>query len=177
MSELCNRPPSSVVDRAWRAVESVYEESEHSKRQRGMLWKPIRQLMVKARAHRAQYEKPSAVATNGNGLDTNLWITGERSVVGRTAEALGLDLDDAAMIDQLQDPMESMGVGYGEAGTMTNIPVESSGMSPLQTLQTQSSTPDYFSWDGWSPGVGGFSVGVQPAQTFPVDYNKPQEWF
>lgn len=176
MSELCHRPPGPVVDRAWRAVESVYEESEHSKKQRGMLWKPIRQLMIKARAHRAQYEKASAESTNGNAYENNLWMTGSRSAVGQTAEALGLDLGEVTMND-LPGPIDPMGIGYDEMGIMNGLPLEPSGMSPLPTLQTQGSTPDYFSWDGWSPGVGGFSVGVQPAQTFPADLTKPQEWF
>ena len=54
LSEICTRPPGPDVERAWRAIESVYDgKMMHSKYQKGMLWKPLRHLMAKAKARRA----------------------------------------------------------------------------------------------------------------------------
>ena len=60
LSELCRRPPGRAYDRAWRAVESVYDYRlmTRSKNQRGMLWRPMRQLMVRAKSVQARYEHP-----------------------------------------------------------------------------------------------------------------------
>jgi hypothetical protein len=56
LSELCIRPRSPAVERAWRAVESVYDgwDSSSGSGKRGMLWRPMRKLMTKARSVRAQ---------------------------------------------------------------------------------------------------------------------------
>ena len=56
LSELCTRTLGPDVDEAWQVLDSVFEEwggtvSAHKK---GMLWKPIRRLMAKARAARAK---------------------------------------------------------------------------------------------------------------------------
>src|SRR5438552_1307382 len=57
LSELCHRPPGPDYERAWKAVESVYDDRalHPPKSQGGMLWKPMRQLMAKARAIREKY--------------------------------------------------------------------------------------------------------------------------
>jgi hypothetical protein len=141
-----------------------------------MLWKPIRHLMAKARAHRAQSMQSPVNTTNTTENDRQ-WMTGQRSAVAQTAEALGLDLGDDMMLDQLQDSTEAIDFGFSEVGLLNGPPQEPNFISPSQAQNAQGSTPDYFSWDGWSPGVGGFSVGAQPAQAFSMDYNKPQEWF
>lgn len=176
LSELCVRQPGPTVDRAWLAVESVYEDSIHSKKRRGMLWKPIRHLMTKARAHRAQHAQVSV--NSGMSIDNDRqWLTGQRSAVAQSAEAFGLDLGDDIMLDQIPDPAGAIGFGFDEVGLLNGPTQEPNFVSPDQMQNTQGSTPDYFSWDGWSPGVGGFSVGGQPAQSFNMNYNKPQEWF
>lgn len=50
LSELCVRAKCPAVDRAWCAVEAVYDgwESE-AKERRGMLWRPMKKLMARAR--------------------------------------------------------------------------------------------------------------------------------
>ncbi|KAF3484020.1 fungal specific transcription factor domain-containing protein [Arthroderma uncinatum] len=49
LSELCVRPLCPGVDRAWRAINSVYEAwNIHSEKKNDMLWPAIRKLMARA---------------------------------------------------------------------------------------------------------------------------------
>ncbi|KAK2768390.1 hypothetical protein FQN54_000245 [Arachnomyces sp. PD_36] len=59
LSELCFRTKCPAVDRAWRAVEAVYDgwESRAKERRRGMLWRPLKKLMIRARKFQAEQEK------------------------------------------------------------------------------------------------------------------------
>lgn len=54
LSELCARTKGETVDRAWRAIDSVFADwgGVIVASKRGMLWKPLRKLMAKARAAR-----------------------------------------------------------------------------------------------------------------------------
>lgn len=58
LAELCVRSPSMIVDRAWRAVDAVFNDwggaVSHSKASSGMLWQPMRKLMAKARRKREE---------------------------------------------------------------------------------------------------------------------------
>ena len=50
LNELITRPPGPIVDRAWNAVDSIYDgwTSTTSNQRKGMLWRPLRLLMGKA---------------------------------------------------------------------------------------------------------------------------------
>ena len=52
LSELCYRPPGPDYERAWKTVQSIYDKRVVGcpKNQKGMLWRPMRQLMAKAQA-------------------------------------------------------------------------------------------------------------------------------
>jgi len=56
LGELCMRDNSAIVDRAWKALDIVFEEwgraVTHTKS--GMLWQPMRKLMAKARRKRQE---------------------------------------------------------------------------------------------------------------------------
>jgi len=57
LREICMRPHGPLVERAWRAVDGVFNDwgdaVKHSKSQKnGMLWLPMRKLMAKARRKR-----------------------------------------------------------------------------------------------------------------------------
>lgn len=69
LSQLCIRTSGPDVDRAWSAVESVFDEwgGVVASSKRGMLWKPLRKLMVRARAARArELEKQQAFPLDGS---------------------------------------------------------------------------------------------------------------
>jgi hypothetical protein len=56
LGELCTRPTSTIVERAWRAIDSVFGDwgsaMTHSKA--GLLWKPLKKLMLRARKKREE---------------------------------------------------------------------------------------------------------------------------
>jgi hypothetical protein len=58
LGELSIRPHSMIVDRAWRAIDPVFNDwgstLPHSKTKTGMLWQPMRKLMAKARRKREE---------------------------------------------------------------------------------------------------------------------------
>lgn len=56
LSQLCTRTLGVEVDRAWMVIEAVFDTwgGVVSSNQRGMLWKPLRKLMAKARTERSK---------------------------------------------------------------------------------------------------------------------------
>ena len=56
LSQLCTRTLGPEVDRAWLVIDGVFDEwgGSVSSNLRGMMWKPLRKLMVKARSERAK---------------------------------------------------------------------------------------------------------------------------
>ena len=112
LSELCIRPSGPTYDRAWKAVENVFDKRilVPTSRQKGMLWKPLRQLWVRAKKVRekqlennpwsdiVQDPKPEFQRPFGpNGAvqgappsdgDSQFNI----SVIHSTADALGMDM-------------------------------------------------------------------------------------
>lgn len=69
LSQLCIRASGPDVEKAWNAVESVFEDwgGVVSESKRGMLWKPLRKLMARARSVRAQeLEKQSKFPLDGS---------------------------------------------------------------------------------------------------------------
>ncbi len=54
LSELCTRTKGETVDRAWNSIDSVFADwgGVIIASKRGMLWRPLRKLMAKARAAR-----------------------------------------------------------------------------------------------------------------------------
>lgn len=58
LSELCVREKCPSVDRAWSAVEAVYDGWESkAKERRGMLWRPMKKLMIRARKFQDDQQK------------------------------------------------------------------------------------------------------------------------
>lgn len=62
LGELCQRPNSAIVERAWRAIDSVFSTWDgaimHTKS--GMLWQPMRKLLAKARHKREENRRTAA---------------------------------------------------------------------------------------------------------------------
>ena len=56
LSQLCTRTIGPEVDKAWMVIESIFDSwgGSVSSNQRGMLWKPLRKLMAKARGERSK---------------------------------------------------------------------------------------------------------------------------
>ncbi|KAI9041902.1 transcription factor domain-containing protein [Aspergillus affinis] len=73
LSEICRRSPSPECDRAWEYVNAVYDRwSMKESEKRGALWRPIMQLMAKARYVREIQHTSSGSGwrrESGNGLE------------------------------------------------------------------------------------------------------------
>ncbi|RDL42451.1 uncharacterized protein BP5553_02430 [Venustampulla echinocandica] len=72
LGELCTRPPSVIVDRAWRAVDSIFGtwDARLVQSKSGMLWKPLKTLMAKAR--RKREENMACTTAVGSNLDLGI---------------------------------------------------------------------------------------------------------
>lgn len=69
LSQLCVRTSGPEVEKAWAAVDSVFDEwgGVVSASKRGMLWKPLRKLMTRARAaRRRELEKQRRFPLDGS---------------------------------------------------------------------------------------------------------------
>lgn len=92
LSQLCIRTKGPEVDKAWRIIESVFEDwgGAVSANQRGMLWKPLRKLMAKARAERSKALEKTAMFP----LDGSL---------GPTASSLGIPQGPMSTLNGVND--------------------------------------------------------------------------
>lgn len=104
ISQLCTRTIGPEVDKAWVVIEGVFDDwgGTVTSNQRGMLWKPLRKLMVKARAERSKaLEKQARFPLDGSlGPTTSLFkfatgpmSTGDASLDFSTFEMPGLVTD------------------------------------------------------------------------------------
>ena len=188
LSEICTRPPGPDVGRAWRAIESVYDEKMmHSKYQKGMLWKPLRHLMAKAKARRATQqprgEQPNQapdIMLTDVPVPTPMerWMANSPISTGsNTMEAFGMEREQPLMA---MDPGAQASMG----STAANVAVD--GANSLSQDGTNNGglnwTPEHVSFGhndilnvGWSPSVGDYSVRGDPFQRFMV--NMTEEWF
>ena len=70
LGELAIRPPSLIVDRAWHSMDNIFKDwgGAGAKTKTGMLWQPMRTLMVRARRKREQDKANSQI---NQSLDEN----------------------------------------------------------------------------------------------------------
>lgn len=136
LGELCVRPPSIIVERAWNAIDSVFSvwglAVSHSKT--GMIWQPMRKLMAKARRKR---EENARLGLPGNELGIPLKYLRpmpvpyeDRDIVGCPEKQAALESrrlwthPDASVQVKVSN---SMNVGAGIYGT----PASSSDAFPV----------------------------------------------
>lgn len=162
LSELCTRQPGPIYDRAWVAVNDVYDRRmlEFPLRQRGVLWKPIKQLYHRARKRREALglsnsprslsestrsmstDSPGGVNSGPPTFDEN-WIGPNPYVdaVSTTGDAFGgLEFNDPSF-----DGMDFSGMSniYNMAGMTGNM------SQAIQPLKTPMDTLPF----GWTPNV------------------------
>lgn len=192
LSEICTRPPGPDVDRAWRAIESVYDERMmNSKYQKGMLWKPLRHLMARAKARRAAQEaQGSQLSSPQDMVYGDMLNPMERFMqdypVNEDAsamEAFGMASSLPFHGGMAMDPraQELMGATSGNAmgaDGSNNISQESSSGAGVNWASEQLSmgNNDLLNF-GWSPSVGDFTVPSrgEPFQRFFL--NAQENWF
>lgn len=85
LSELCVRTKGELVDRAWRAVEATVASrfgNPLTESKRGILWKPLRKLMVKARAARQAELAREETAFAARQLQSGMGLPAQRRQPG-----------------------------------------------------------------------------------------------
>ncbi len=204
LSELCTRPPGLDYERAWKAVESVYDDrvTGTPKTQKGMLWKPMRQLMAKAQTIRAKYiregrsipdpaadraaETKPTMPWQRQTVDSEGRFLGSGAIVGHM-EAFGLFDDPAAIETGIAIETQSQQQHY-----RPDIPQQQMDQTPVQRNfsdddisqwlaqeQMLQQNPESFNWSGWNLGIS--NIGDVPMTTEPFSQYPPaagvQEWF
>lgn len=190
LSELCARTQGAEVDKAWIVIESVFDDwgGAVSSNQRGMLWKPLRKLMAKARSERSKaLQKQACFPLDGS--------------LGPANSSLGLPLGPMSTINGLADFSvfnTSMPVSESFTNIITqksNSPIAHNGMPqpllPTEQIRTDSTEnvdqlafdPAFFSqerpiedgnmnWAGWDDIVKDYQMeaddGGQGIQKGPV---------
>lgn len=204
LSELCVREPGPDYERAWNAVESVYDERvSNPKGHKGMLWKPMRQLMIKAKAIRARHLRNGnasiASATGASmgrkpsmpwqqqfiGLDERILQTPGSSVPVHM-EAFGMSFDESAMTESTaaaaaaaaQLPLNMSQQQMDQTPVQRNFSDEDISQWLAQE-QLQQQNPESFNWSGWNLGtldIGDVPMTTEPFNQYPAAGGL-QEWF
>lgn len=131
LSELCTRPLGHDFERAWNAVDSLYDRHmvEQTKGHRGVLWRPLKQLHARAKKRRAEIlgkspassisnaslpsDSPAQNLINGFPQNNNFTANPFTSNLASSTDALELDFNDPIF--------ENMVAGYGNDVNMVDF--------------------------------------------------------
>jgi hypothetical protein len=170
LSEICSRPSSHDCDRAWEHVTAVYDRwARKEKEKKGIMWRPIKSLMAKAKYVREMQKLGTRTHTRILGGGTSSAV-GERS--RSTSMALPAstpaysptapmgwnvnmaDLENMLGVDALFPPVDLYSDSLGTSGAPSGMDLESMAL-PMQQL------PDDLLADMVSqvPATGGVSQG------------------
>ena len=181
LAEICVRPPGPVIDRAWRAVDTVYEKwdlgTSHGSR-KGNLWRPMRRLMARARTVRAQQMQHQALFPQDGSLGP---VKGPVSIPVNTlghptldsaAQAFGVQIDfDPTMINVANNA--------GQPPDFTPAQRNLSDEEINQWLaqdQVAGSVPETMNWAGWDEVVRDFQMDIQQGQQAPPAIGDFTDW-
>ena len=129
LSQLCTRTVGPAVDKAWMVIEGVFDDwgGAVSSSQRGMLWKPLRKLMAKARAARSQgLQKQAQFPLDGS--------------IGPASSSLGIPTAPMSTVNGMTDLTAfdtSMPVSGGFSAMMTPESINSNSMQQPFVLMEQ----------------------------------------
>ena len=167
LSQLTHRTTGPQVDKAWSTIEDVFEEwgGVVSASKRGMLWKPIRKLMAKARAVRSEALKKQAMFP----LDGSLGPVHSTTAQGGQDQSLQnprLPLDPKFAPVPLADGMPALVSTQSNSTvpSLSNADTVERGLNPIDQWLYDDSTvvPDPFTadggatWSGWDNMVKDF---------------------
>lgn len=122
ISQLCIRTLGPEVDKAWIVIEGVFDDwgGVVSSNQRGMLWKPLRKLMAKARSERSKALQKQAMFP----LDGSL---------GPSVSCLGLPPGPMSTVNGMSDfPAFDTSMSASDGSFPSGMKIENSDMNGLQ---------------------------------------------
>lgn len=171
LSQLCIRTIGPEVDKAWLVIEAVFDDwgGSVSSNQRGMLWKPLRKLMAKARAERSNaLEKQARFPLDGSlgpvsstlGVPTGPMPTGEASIDFSTFD---IQIPDAFPTDgtnNLQQPFMPIDQTQLNSASDTNDwTLDPSGFSQDRPIADEN-----MNWTRWNDIVKSYQGTNEPTQ-------------
>ena len=159
LAELCVQTEGSLVQRAWKAVDAVFDRSADrvADSNSGLLWRPIKKLMRKAQLQRTS---PGAGSTAMPRLTTHLEetqiagdIPAQPPPPAPTTQPLQYDQGIADAFQAV--PVEPLPVGTLDAGTNRFVwDPWTVGLTSTQPLGTDE--PDPMAWANWEVFIQDF---------------------
>lgn len=199
LSQLCTRTIGPEVDKAWMVIERVFDDwgGNVTSNQRGMLWKPLRKLMAKARAERSKaLEKQARFPLNGSlGPTTALFnlapgpmSTGDASLDFSTFEMPGLvgDTLSATTVESngangLQQPFMPLGQPQSTNGMIGIGNTDQWNLDPSVFTQDRLIEENDMSWTGWDDMIKDYQMenenGQSAAPTGPQQDGNLMSWW
>jgi hypothetical protein len=148
LSELCIRDYCPVVERAWKAVEGTFDDwGETVKPKNGMLWRPLKTLMAKAKIHRDEtrsmqmnVSNEQSIASSSSFLPTPetgpLFESNESNIIGATMSALDMPIPNLGSLYTSQQLLEEA-LGQQQQQQQPHQSHQSQQSPPPQSQQSQ----------------------------------------
>lgn len=161
LAELCVQDKGPLVQRAWRIVDVVFEHwADHiADSRKGMLWRPIRKLMSKAQAKRAE-----------SGMK-RMSIFPQQSLPQFTVPAYGHFYDPNSTTEPMSFPQDSTSVV--DMGNLSSLDLGTGPQSSPDVLASlnASEAANAINWAEWDEFMQDFEMAEQPA----MDANAMQQ--
>jgi len=179
LSELCTRTKGEAVDRAWAAIDSAFADWGRviMASKKGMLWKPLRKLTVKARATRAKELETEARFPKDGTLGpvdaTSLTAAGGSvgfPMLDATMDTLGFSsnlTNDSPMTtgaNPAVDGMQPMAMTPQQQQSQLNGDQINQWILDDATLLEDPAGDEMLDWAGWDDMVRDFQMEVQQDQ-------------
>ncbi|KAL9000245.1 MAG: hypothetical protein Q9169_001147 [Polycauliona sp. 2 TL-2023] len=129
LSQLCIRIKGPEVDQAWKVINEIFGDlgSPKARQRRGMLWKPLRNLMIRARAGRArEMEKQKAFPLDGS--------------LGPAPQSVGATMNPTTLGENhsnISMGFDKINSSHGLPIVNTPIPNTANGLQPYLPLNEQ----------------------------------------
>ena len=187
ISQLCTRTAGPEVDKAWMVIEGVFDDwgGTVTSNQRGMLWKPLRKLMTKARAARSKaLEKQARFPLDGSlGPTTSMFnltpgpmSTGNDALDYSTFEVPGLvtnTLPATAPVSNGLNGLPQPFVPLGQTQQPTD-PIIGTGdtnqwnLDPNVFGQDRPIEDNDLNWAGWDDMIKDYQMESETGQSLPT---------
>lgn len=161
LAELCVQDKGPLVERAWKVVDAVFEDwAEHiADSRRGMLWRPIKKLMSKAQAKRAEASMKS------------MSISPQQSLPQFTVAPYGHFYDVNSSTPAMSFPQDSTSpVAMGILPNQTLDLNQQYSQEMLDSLNVNEAA-NAINWAEWDEFMQDFEMAEQP----PMDVNAMQQ--